>query len=401
MKMKSVVGNVAKDLGLNVKELVARTFQIVSHDTKEYLRANLENGDLIVSERIDRETLCGAKLSCFINLEAVIKNPLHFYTISIEIQDVNDNAPTFSKEYFEIVISESSVSGVHFPLGNAEDPDIGTNSIQSYSLSESDHFSLGERTMKNGIKYAEMILEKTLDREKQSSCKLILTASDGGKPPKTGTAIIRITVQDVNDNFPVFAKDTFQIRLPENPPIGSLVIQLNATDEDEGTNALISYSFSHNSKNANEIFSMDPTKGDIKIIRTLDYEALDSHEITVEAKDGGGLVTHCKVSIQVIDVNDNAPDITLTTSKGTIAEDSLPGTVIAIINVRDLDSGINGELVCQISDLKDFHLLPSSSNYYKLVTAVIMDRERNDIYNITVQCMHNGSPPLSTNKPFS
>ncbi|XP_069812676.1 protocadherin gamma-B4-like [Dendropsophus ebraccatus] len=398
MKRGSVVGNVAKDLGINVKDLISRKFQIVSHVTNQYFSIHMENGDLIVSDRIDRETSCGIKPSCFLNLEAVIENPLTFYTITIEIQDVNDNSPTFSKKSFDVGISESSVPGVHFSLGNAEDPDLGTNSIQSYTLSGNEYFNIGERTTKDGIKYAEIILKKPLDREKQSFYELILTSSDGGKPPKTGTATIQITVQDVNDNFPTFAQDTYYISLPENVPVGFLVSHLNATDEDEGTNGQISYSFNHISKNTNQIFSIDSITGDINIIGTLDYEASDSYEMTVEAKDGGGLVSHCKVSIQVIDVNDNAPDITVTTLATTIPEDSPPGTVIAIINVHDLDSGINREVVCLNSEMKDFQLLPSSNNYYKLVTAANMDQEKNSVYNVSVQCMDKGSPPLSTNK---
>ncbi|XP_044133337.1 protocadherin gamma-B1-like [Bufo gargarizans] len=398
LKKGSVVGNVAKDLGVSVNELAFRKFQIVSHGTKQYFNIILENGDLIVSERIDRETLCGTKLSCFINLEAVIENPLHFYTISIEIQDVNDNAPTFSKKYFEIGISESSVPRVHFPLGNAQDPDLDMYSIQSYTLSSNEYFTLGEQTTNDGIRNPEIILEKSLDREKQNFYDLILTAFDGGKPPKSGTAIIKITVQDVNDNFPTFTQAINHYKISENAPIGLLVVQLNATDEDEGTNGLVTYSFSHIPEKANELFSIDRLKGDMKIIGNLDYEAADSYEMTVEAKDGGGLVTHCKVSIQVIDVNDNAPDITVTTLAKTLPEDSAPGTVIAIINVHDLDSGINGEVVCLNSDIKEFQLLPSSSNYYKLVTATSMDREKNSGYNVTIQCMDKGTPPLSTNK---
>ncbi|XP_069812759.1 protocadherin gamma-B2-like [Dendropsophus ebraccatus] len=398
LKKGSVIGNVAKDLGLTVKDLAFRKFQIVSHDLKQYLSIRMENGDLIVSDRIDRETLCGAKPSCFLNLEAVIENPLTFYTITIEIQDVNDNAPTFSKKSFDMRISESALPGLQFILGNADDPDLGTNSIQSYTLSDNEYFSLGEKLTDDGIRIPEIILEKSLDREKQSSYKLTLTASDGGKPSKTGTTIIKVTVLDVNDNFPVFTQDKYRVSLPENASVGFLVAHLNATDEDEGMHGLISYSFSHIGKIADQIFSIDSSKGDIITIGTLDYETSDSYEMTVEATDGGGLVSHCKVSIQVIDVNDNAPDITVTTLAATIPEDSPPGTVIAIINIRDLDSGLNGEILCQISDIKDFQLLPSSSNYYKLVTAADMDRERNSVYNVTVQCMDKGSPPLSTNK---
>ncbi|XP_073477110.1 protocadherin gamma-B7-like isoform X44 [Aquarana catesbeiana] len=398
LKKGSVVGNVAKDLGLSAKDLTMRKFQIVSQAKKQYFGVNLENGDLIVAERIDREVLCGTKQTCFINLEAVIENPLNFYTITVEIQDVNDNSPTFSKKYFDIGISESASPGTQFSLGIAQDPDLGFNAVTSYALSGIEYFSLGERTAKDGITYPEIILEKSLDREKQSFYELILTAFDGGKPQKSGTAIVKIVVQDVNDNFPVFTQDTYNIWLPENVPVGFTVTHLNATDEDEGTNALISYSFSHIPETARQIFSIGAQNGDVKIIGNLDYESSDTYEMTVEAKDGGGHVTNCKLSIQVIDVNDNVPEITVTSLSDTIPENSPPGTVIALINVRDLDSGKNGEVVCQISNTLPFQLIPSSSSYYKLVTASNMDQERNSLYNITIQCIDSGSPLMSSNK---
>ncbi|XP_066445314.1 protocadherin gamma-B1-like [Eleutherodactylus coqui] len=400
MKQGSVIGNVAKDLGLNVKELADRKFQLISKTKVKYFHVNLDNGDLFVSERIDRETLCGTKLNCFINIEAVIENPLNFYTITIEIQDVNDNAPIFSKKHFDLEISEVTLPGARFALGNAQDPDLGTNSIESYTLSGNKNFGLGEKITTDGIKYPEIILEKSLDREKQSFYELILTALDGGNPQKSSTATIRVIVQDFNDNLPMFNQDIYLIRLHENAAIGSLVIRLLATDEDEGSNAEITYSFNHISDNARQLFAIDSLNGDIKVSGHLDYETSDIYEMTVEAKDGGGHVTHCKVSIQVIDVNDNAPDITITSLLASIPEDSPAGTVIALLNVHDLDSGMNSEVVCHISDTLSFQLIPSSSSYYKLVTAGIMDRERNPSYNVTIQCMDSGSPPLSTNKTF-
>ncbi|XP_056373103.1 protocadherin gamma-B4-like isoform X38 [Hyla sarda] len=400
MKRGSVIGNVAKDLGLNVNELANRKFQLVSQANKQYVNANLENGDIFVAERIDRETLCGIKVNCFLNLEAVIENPLNFYTITIEIQDVNDNSPIFSKKHFDLEISEVTLPGAHFALGNAQDPDLGTNSIQSYTLSGNGNFGLGEKITTDGIKYPEIILEKSLDREKQSFYELILTALDGGNPQKSSTATIKIIVLDFNDNLPMFTQDTYRIRLYENAAIGSLVIQLNATDEDEGSNAQIAYSFSHISDDACQLFSIDPLNGEITVLGDLDYETSDTYEMTVEAKDGGGHVTHCKVSIQVMDVNDNAPNITMKSLLTSIPENSLLGTVIALLNVRDLDSGMNSEVVCHISDTLAFQLIPSSSSYYKLVTAASMDRERNPSYNVTIQCMDSGSPPLSTNRTF-
>ncbi|XP_040295841.1 protocadherin gamma-B1-like [Bufo bufo] len=398
MKQGSVIGNVAADLGLNARELAKRKFQLISKAKMNYFNVNLENGDVLVSDRIDREILCEMKSACFINLEAVIENPLNFYTITIEVQDVNDNAPIFSKKCFDLEISEVTLPGAHFALGNAQDPDLGTNSVQSYTLSGNENFSLGEKITTDGIKYPEIILQKSLDREKQSFYELILTALDGGNPQKSSTATIKIIVQDFNDNLPMFNQDTYHIRLHENSAIGSLVIQLNATDEDEGSNAQITYSFSHISDKASQLFTIDSLNGDIKVLGNLDYETSDTYEMTVEAKDGGGHVTHCKVSIQVIDINDNAPEMTITSLSSTIPEDSPPGTVIVLLNVQDLDSGMNGEVACHISDTLAFQLIPSSSSYYKLVTAASMDRERNSLYNVTIQCMDTGSSPLFTNK---
>ncbi|XP_040200853.1 protocadherin gamma-B4-like isoform X30 [Rana temporaria] len=398
MKRGSVVGNMANDLGLDVAELTLRKFQIIPKVKKQYFSVNLENGDLLVYDCIDRETVCGSKPNCVLNLEAVMESPLSFYTVTIEIQDVNDNAPSFSKKHFDIGISELTSPGAHFALGNAQDPDVGSNSIQRYQLSATEYFSLGERITMDGIKYPEIILEKTLDREKQSLYELILTAIDGGIPPKSGTALLRIAVEDVNDNFPVFSQDTYHVRILENAPLDFLVINLNATDKDDGSNARITYSFNHIPKNAREIFNVSSVSGDVKLIGTLDYEAAETYEITIEAKDGGGHVTHCKLSIQVIDVNDNAPEITVTSLSPVIPEDSVPGTVIALINILDLDSGINGEAVCQISNTLPFQLIPSSNTYYKLVTAASMDRERNSFYNISILCVDSGSLPLSSNK---
>ncbi|XP_040200868.1 protocadherin gamma-B2-like isoform X44 [Rana temporaria] len=398
LKIGSVVGNVAKDLGLDVKGLAVRKFQVISQAKKQYFRVNLDNGDLLVSDRIDRETLCGAKPSCFLNLEAVIENPLNFYTISIEIQDVNDNSPAFSKIFFYIEINEVTSPGARFPLGYASDPDLGSNSVKTYILTVNEYFSLGEKITKDGIIYPEIILEKSLDREKQSFYELILTAADGGTFPKSGTAVVKIAVQDFNDNFPAFTQDTYHIRLLENVPVGFVIIHLNTTDEDEGSNGIVTFSLNHIPQNEKQIFVIDPNNGNIKLTANLDFESSDTYEMTVEAKDGGGLVTHCKISIQVIDVNDNVPQITITSVSSTIPEDAPLGTVIALINVRDLDSGINSEVVCQISNLLPFQLIPSSTSYYKLVTAASMDREKTIVYNITVQCVDNGSPPLSSNK---
>ncbi|XP_018410363.1 PREDICTED: protocadherin gamma-B2-like [Nanorana parkeri] len=400
LKRGSAIGNIAKDLGLNVKELSLRNFHIVSRGKTQHFLVNSENGDLYVMDRIDREGLCGTKQNCLISFESVIENPLHLYTVKVDIQDVNDNAPSFSKDVFDILISESALPGVRLSLGHAQDPDIGSNSVQRYTIDENMFFSLGEITASDGIKYPELILEKPLDREKKIIYSLTLTASDGGQPSKTGTAHINVKVLDVNDNFPKFDKDTYEIHLKENTPIGFVVFQLNATDKDEGSNAEITYSFSNVPENAHDIFIIDSKNGSIKVIRDIDFEVAEEYKIIVEAKDGGGLAAQCKISILIIDINDNAPEITITSVSATVPEDSPPDTIIALINVQDLDSGENGEVVCEISDTLPFKLILSSANYYKLVTTKSIDRERTSHYNLTINALDKGSPQLSTNITF-
>uniref|UniRef100_A0A6I8R7P0 Protocadherin gamma-C3 n=1 Tax=Xenopus tropicalis TaxID=8364 RepID=A0A6I8R7P0_XENTR len=395
LKKGSVVGNIANNLSLNAKELSIRNFHIVSRAKTQHFSVNLENGDLLVSERIDRETLCGTEQNCFLNIEAVIEKPLHFYTLQVEIKDVNDNAPSFSKRSFDIGISESALPGDRFTLGHAQDPDLGTNSVQHYEIITNEYFSLSEKNSVDGTE-PELVLERPLDREKQSSIELSIAAFDGGRPMRTGTALIKIVVLDVNDNYPVFSQETYQINLNENTPDNFVVLHLNASDEDEGSNAQITYSFSHISEDAGQLFKLDSKTGEITKIGKLDYETAKNYKITVEAKDGGGLAAHSKVLIQIVDSNDNAPEIQINSFTSIIPEDSPPGTIVALFNIQDLDSGEN--VVGQISESLPFHLISSSGNYYKLVTSMALDRETTPEYNITIKAEDKGSPQLTNSK---
>uniref|UniRef100_A0A803JXU8 Protocadherin gamma-C5 n=1 Tax=Xenopus tropicalis TaxID=8364 RepID=A0A803JXU8_XENTR len=344
------------------------------------------------------EALCGGRQICSINLEAVIENPLNLYTIEVEIEDINDVPPSFSKDTFDIWFSESAVPGTHFTLDQAQDLDLGTNSVQSYNLNENDYFTLRQETSADGIQYPELVLEKPLDREEKMFYELILTAFDGGTPLKTGTALVKVFIQDVNDNYPEFSQKVYQLSLEENAPKDFVVLHLNAVDKDEGSNAQITYSFSQIPANAREIFTIDPIKGIIKIIGDLDYEVTESYQMKVEAKDGGGLTGHCKVLIQIIDVNDNVPEIIITSLTSTISEDSPPGTVIALVKVHDLDSGENGQVSGCIDQNVPFQFTSTSNNYYKLITKANMDRETNAEYNITITASDKGLPQLSINK---
>ncbi|XP_076861963.1 protocadherin alpha-C2 [Brachyhypopomus gauderio] len=395
------VGNIAEDLGLDVAKLSARRFRIVSGARKQYLEVNLENGILFVNEKIDREELCEQNPVCFLHLQVVIESPLELYRVEVEILDINDNAPSFPWSEFNLEITESAAPGSKFPLESAQDLDVGSNSLRSYLLSANQHFLLDIQTRNDGSKFAELVLESLLDREQQKTHEMVLTAVDGGSPLRSGTAQITVTVLDANDNVPVFDRSVYRVSLVENAPRGTLVLKLNATDLDEGANGEITYSFSgHAPLKVRELFSVDSFSGEIRVKGIVDYEKASVYELYVQAKDKGpsAVAVHCKILVDILDVNDNAPEVILTSVSTPVQEDAPPGTVIAVISVMDRDSGENGAVDCQIPSNVPFQLHSSFKNYYTLVTSEFLDRELISEYNITLTARDLGSPPLSTRK---
>ncbi|XP_008567699.1 PREDICTED: protocadherin gamma-B6-like [Galeopterus variegatus] len=252
------------------------------------------------------------------------------------------------------------------------------------------------RVNSDGGKYPELSLEKLLDREKQRSHHLILTALDGGDPPRSATTHIEICVRDTNDNPPVFSKDEYRISLSENLPPGSPVLQVTATDQDEGVNAEINYYFRSTAQSTRHMFSLDEKTGMIKNNQSLDFEDVERYTMELEAKDGGGLSTQCKVIIEVLDENDNSPEIIITSLSDQILEDSPPGMVVALFKTRDRDFGENGEVTCSIERDVPFKIYSSSNNYYKLAIDGPLDREQNPEYNVTITATDRGKPPLSS-----
>ncbi|XP_048371367.1 protocadherin gamma-B5-like isoform X5 [Sphaerodactylus townsendi] len=399
MEKGSIVGNLAKDLGLSPGETAKRNLHVLSLEKKQYF--STQNGKLYVSDRIDREGICGETVICLMNFEVMVENPMNIFHVTVTIEDINDNTPGFLNGDFKLEPSESTLPGARFVLGYAEDPDVGMNSLQNYMLMPNQYFKLETRLRQDGNKYAELILNEQLDREKESSFHIIIMAVDGGKPAKTGSAKIWVSVIDANDNPPFFTEEVYMTSLKENVPKGSSVVQVKATDRDEGSNAQISYSFSNIAESALKMFFLDPQNGTIRVMETLDFEEKDQYTMTVEAKDGGGLVAHCNVEITILDENDNAPEIILVSSSSPIREDSPSGTLVALINVKDRDSGENGDVVCHLLSNLPFQIVSTSNNYHKVLTDGALDRENTPEYNITITATDKGSPTLSTLKTIS
>ncbi|XP_037117198.1 protocadherin gamma-A4-like isoform X24 [Syngnathus acus] len=399
LKRGSVIGNIAKDLGLEVGRLSARKARVdMENNNKQYCGINLRTGDLTVADRIDREEHCGEKPSCVLKFDLLLENPLELHRLSLQIQDVNDNSPTFSKDFVKLEISESADKGAKYRINAAHDLDIGTNSVQSYTLQENSNFVFHLKMTKDGSKYGELVLNKELDREEQQEMKLLLTAMDGGSPQRSGTVVIHVIVLDANDNAPVFTQNVYRTSVKEDAALKTPVITVSATDADEGINGEVAYEFSRLSDRAKNMFSLNQKTGEIVVVGEIDYEEASNHEVLIEAKDGYGLSSEAKVIFDIIDVNDNAPVINLKSISNLVAENVSPGTEVGIINVQDRDSEENGQVRCSIQQNVPFKLVPSIKNYYSLVTTGLLDRELVSDYNITIGATDEGAPPLSSSK---
>ncbi|XP_038652219.1 protocadherin-10-like [Scyliorhinus canicula] len=401
MEQGAVIGNIAEDLGLNIATLSGQKGRLVTDYTERYLEVDLENGLLFANERIDRDKLCGPITTCVLSFQIVFENSPEMYRGEVEILDINDNSPSFPESVNLLRMAETMAPGSSFPLESALDPDVGTNAVADYNISPNEHFGLKVEIAEDGTKIVELLLEKPLDREVHSSFQLMLTATDGGSPPRSGTARILITVLDSNDNAPAFDSKTYKVSLIENSPRGTLVVSVHATDPDEGSNAEVTYSFRNRvSRKMQELFSLDPRTGEIRVQGIIDYEGASTYSLDVQAVDNGSpaIAGHSKVFINVIDVNDNAPGIKVTIVSSRVPENAAPGTVTALVNVIDRDSGKNGQVYCEIQNSVPFKLQTSSSGHYKVITSDTLDRETTPLYNIAILARDSGLPPLSTNK---
>lgn len=395
MESGSFVSNVAKDLGLEVGKLDARGARLVSEGNKLHFWLHRKTGDLFVKEKLDQESLCGKADPCILQFEIVLVEPLQSFGVEVRVFDINDNAPVFLNKEPLLKIPESTPLGSQFPLQSVQDLDIGLNGLQNYTLSASEYFYLYTRFCSHGPKYAELVLDKPLDREEQPEVNLTITAVDGGSPPKSGTAHICVEVLDVNDHVPQFSRLVYRAQVLENSANGSLVATVTATDLDEGSNKEITYSLAQNPEVILQMFQIDSETGEVQLRGSLDFEAIETYDIDIQATDGGGLSAHSKVLVEVVDVNDDPPEVTVSSVSSPLPEDSPLRTVVALFSIRDQDIRVGGKITCFLKEDLPFAVKLTFRNSYSLVTDRGMDPEEVSGY-ITLVAMDTGPPTLSS-----
>uniref|UniRef100_A0A8C6CTJ0 Cadherin domain-containing protein n=1 Tax=Moschus moschiferus TaxID=68415 RepID=A0A8C6CTJ0_MOSMO len=389
------LANLAHDLGLGMEELSAREPRVISDQKIGFLLLDPLTGDLSLNEKLDREELCGPKEPCVLPFQLLMGKPFEVFRAKLWVRDINDHSPVFLDREIPLKISESTTPGAAFLLQSAQDSDVGTNNVRNYTISPNAYFHINVHNGAEGIIYPELALDRPLDREEVPELSLILTALDGGSPPRSGTTLVRILVLDTNDNAPEFVQPLYKVQLCEDSPVGSLAVTVSAKDLDTGSNGEIVYAFFYATERILKTFQINPTSGSVYLKAELDYEVIQTYTLTIQAKDGGGLSGKCTVVVQVTDINDNPPELLMSSLTSPIKENSLE-TVVAVFRIRDRDSGNNAKTVCSIQDDLPFLLKPSVENYYTLVTDSPLDREERAEYIITITVTDMGTPRLKT-----
>ncbi|XP_021498471.1 protocadherin-8 isoform X2 [Meriones unguiculatus] len=443
----TVIGTLAEDLHMKVSG--DTSFRLMKQFNSSLLRVREGDGQLTVGDAgLDRERLCGQSPQCVLAFDVVSFSQEQFRLVHVEVEvrDVNDHAPRFPRAQIPVEVSESAPVGTRIPLEVPVDEDVGANGLQSVRLAEPHSpFRVELQTRADGAQCADLVLLQELDRESQASYSLELVAQDGGRPPRSATAALSVRVLDANDHSPAFPQGAVaEVELAEDAPVGSLLLDLDAADPDEGPNGDVVFAFgARTPPEARHLFRLDPRSGRLTLAGQVDYERQDTYELDVRAQDRGPgpRTATCKVIVRIRDVNDNAPDISITplaapgapatspfAASAAAAAAALGGTdpaspagpgaqesgatslvpegaaresLVALVSTSDRDSGANGQVRCALYGHEHFRLQPAYAGSYLVVTAASLDRERIAEYNLTLVAEDRGAPPLRTVRPYT
>ncbi|KAM6299721.1 protocadherin-12 [Aegotheles albertisi] len=400
----TVIGTLAEHFEGGESGEAADAFQLMETPGRFPLRVGSGDGALSTAGRVDREQLCRHSDPCWVSFDVLAARNLALVHVEVQVLDINDHAPRFPTPELELEMSESASLRTRIPLDRALDADTGPNARCSYALSHSEHFALEVVSSTDGTRHAELVVVKEVDRELHSSFDLILTATDHGEPPKSGTALIKVIVLDSNDNSPVFAESSLTVEVREDAQPGTLLVTVTATDPDQGPNGEIEYSLSkHAPPEVLSTFAIDARTGSVILKHPLDYEETHTYELDVQARDLGAnpIPAHCKILVKVLDVNDNAPDVHVTWAmRAPVLSEALPkDSFVALVTASDPDSGSNGQVHCSLSQgYEHFRLKRTNNHSYVLMTNATLDRELRAEYNLTLVVRDHGDLSLAVLK---
>uniref|UniRef100_A0A3Q3XIZ5 Protocadherin-8 n=1 Tax=Mola mola TaxID=94237 RepID=A0A3Q3XIZ5_MOLML len=406
------IGNLSQDLKIDPADDPDTSFRFMQENNSSVIEMREVDGLLSVADAIDREQLCPRTPRCFITFDIVARSREKFQLIHVEIEvrDINDHPPRFPRNETRLEIVENVPLGSKFPLQVALDQDVGENYIQSYNISRSSHFAIEVRDREDGVKFAELVLVRELDREVEDSYTLRVTATDGGAHARSGSMTVNVKVLDFNDNSPTFEHSSLKVELNEDSPVGHRVLKVHAFDPDDGANGDVAYAFADGSSpEVGRLFHIDPYSGDVTLKGLVDFEKRRSYELVIKASDLGAnsVPSTCQVLIDVVDVNDNAPEISIkpmtSSSDGVayITEAAAAESFVALISTSDRDSGSNGYVRISLLGHEHFTLQQAYGDSFMITTSTTLDRERIPEYNLTVVAEDLGSPPFKTVRQYT
>ena len=413
-----VIGNVGEDYDLRStmtqEEYSNLAYKILSsgNSLAHFFQIDA-SGQLSTKEPIDREKLthCSRELTCVISLDIAVKATIGAFfrkiNVKIEVIDINDNSPTFLKGIDSASFLENS-EGAIASIDGAEDNDAGNNTVVRYYIDTPDvPFDVMLEKMEDGSSTVKIIVNGKLDREERDFYQIKIVAEDGGNPKRTGTIVVDINVQDMNDNSPKFDRPFYNVTLNEDTAINTVFETITATDADAGENGEVEYSLSANQdESILNTYAINPSTGELSVISQLVYVPNEQTLIFVEATDKGPQPRpqQIRVYVNIIDLSNNPPEINVNILQGDInariSEYANVGAPVAHIAVIDGDTGRNGKVECiGISD--NFGLERYETNEYKAVVTKPLNRELVETHEVTIVCRDSGTPPLNSTTSFT
>lgn len=365
----------------------ARLRYVLIGDGADLFQMGRDDGRVTVAAALDRETSPTLRL-----LATVSDRDRPDWScrseLAIALADINDNAPRFSAPAYTATLPEDAEPGTLVTKLHAADPDLGAAGRVRYSLPDTEDAFLLDPD--SGI----VTLRAPLDRETRASYSLRVLAADAGEPVRTATALLSITVADVNDNPPEFQFRQYSARVPELDAVGTELLRVTATSRDAGVNAEIYYSIIGG--NERDAFSIDSRTGVISVARPLDYERTRQYLLTVQAVDGGSppLSDVATVNITIVDGNDNPPVFAQEAYAARVREDATTGTLVAKLEADDADSGANGRVTYGIVRGDDDGRFAVDERTGAVTLAAALDRETRASYALVVRARDAGAPAM-------